>query len=422
MSSRSKALKRPNLADKSAEVKVFLSHSHSDRDFAVEIQRVLKKHGAATFLDQDEILVADSLPDRILNGIKACNHLLLLWSRAASGSHWVRKELDAARSLRKKVIPYRLDSTPLPRSLAHVVFLERSDYDTAHGGLLSAVFGTGYAPAPNQLFPGRWRMEAGVSGVVSSSYILDLRRNGQISGSQKIDQSGLLGDLAKSIGVAGMLDLEYGISGCWRYEDRTKLLILELEVSTSGMTNRDTVRIRTTDRMEGAICGEDDGGLSYRLWRVGAISEPMEGMEEEVDEESQEDSDECLLDEENRIYLAKVSAIYSDVSRVEQAAETLNSIPGGCLSGDPEMLEQILDEIVESYARLLRHEKEIRTWENRDLTKVFARTKRILKFLQNRHQEQKYQVGAFAFTTFCFVPAHCSELSKLLVEDQTLRL
>ena len=100
-------LKRTSQASgmKPRSAKVFISHSHRDRAVATDLQRVLMKFGAQTFLDQDKIQVADVLPDRIQQGIEWCNTFLLIWSSSAAASDWVGKEWNAAYELRRKMFP-----------------------------------------------------------------------------------------------------------------------------------------------------------------------------------------------------------------------------------------------------------------------------------------------------------------------------
>ena len=107
--------------------KVFLSHSHRDRHSATELQFVLETQGAETYLDQDKIQAGDILPKRIREGISWCDTFLLIWSSRAAVSDWVGKEWNTAYDLRKKIIPYSLDSTLLPAALQNLVRVEAGD-------------------------------------------------------------------------------------------------------------------------------------------------------------------------------------------------------------------------------------------------------------------------------------------------------
>src|SRR5262245_56265947 len=128
-------------------VRIFLSHSHADRDMAVELDQLFRKHQAETFLDQERIDVGDELPTRLKEGISWCNRFLLLWSVNAGRSVWVKGEWNYAYDQRKKIIPYRLDGFPLPEGLDNLVYIDSDDRKLGHGKLLSAVFGREFRPA-----------------------------------------------------------------------------------------------------------------------------------------------------------------------------------------------------------------------------------------------------------------------------------
>ena len=245
--------------------KIFLSHSHRDRHSATELQTVLETHDAETYLDQDQIQAGDILPERIREGINWCDIFLLIWSSSAAASDWVEKEWDTAYDLRKKIIPYSLDSTPLPASLQNLVRVESVDRERGDAKLLMAVFGREFTPDPTTLFPGNWRASMDAFGMVQGTYDLELRTNGQVEGKGGIEQSGVAGDLARSMGMEGILNMRIPVQGNWSYDRGSQILTLNMTASGFGQQNTDIVRIRTTGREEGAIQGQD---LSWRTWTL----------------------------------------------------------------------------------------------------------------------------------------------------------
>jgi hypothetical protein len=137
------------------------------------------------------------LPATIRSGIEMSETLLLLWSRGAAASSWAQQEWEAAHELRKKIIPYKLDRTPLPSAPDDRVFVEVDDQARAHAGLLRAVFGSGFQPAQRTaLFPGKWKAELSIAGFGSSTYEIELRTNGQVEGVAKMQSAGVLGQAA----------------------------------------------------------------------------------------------------------------------------------------------------------------------------------------------------------------------------------
>ena len=78
--------------------KVFISHSHQDRHIATSVDKVLRKHSAETFLDQDSIQAGEVLSEKIEEGITWCNAFVLIWSIEAAKSPWVRRPRQSSRN------------------------------------------------------------------------------------------------------------------------------------------------------------------------------------------------------------------------------------------------------------------------------------------------------------------------------------
>jgi hypothetical protein len=256
-------------------MRVFLSHSHRDRAVATDLQRVLMKFGAQTFLDQDKIQAADVLPTRIQEGIEWCDTFLLIWSSSAAASDWVSKEWIMAYERRRKIIPYCLDSTSLPPVLENLVYVDQKDAQVAHGSLLRAVFGKGFSPPSTDVFPGRWCVTLSAFGLGTATYDLELRANGQVTGSGKMDQTGIVDDLMRSIGAAELLNVRYSVSGTWEYEEHTEILTLDLTAHGLGQDAQEKVQIRTTGREVGEIQGKDLSGRTYAIRRFPEQSAPV---------------------------------------------------------------------------------------------------------------------------------------------------
>jgi hypothetical protein len=68
-----------------------------------------------------------------------CNTLLLVWSKPAKASHWVKLEWTNAISLRKLIIPCPIDETPVPPILANTAYIDFSNREQGLRGLLHAL-------------------------------------------------------------------------------------------------------------------------------------------------------------------------------------------------------------------------------------------------------------------------------------------
>ena len=78
--------------------RVFISHSSHDTWVAKQIERNAKECGAETFLDAYDIEVGDNFEVKIRDGIKACDELLVLFTRYALESDYVTAEIAMAAS------------------------------------------------------------------------------------------------------------------------------------------------------------------------------------------------------------------------------------------------------------------------------------------------------------------------------------
>jgi len=244
---------------------VFLSHSHADRRTATELNAVLKKNGARTYLDQEMIEVSDVLPDRLREGVTACTDFILIWSASARSSRWVREEWNLAYDRRKRILPYCLDATPLPSPLDALVFVPAEDRNLAYSNLLTAMFGRAFHPAPGEVFAGTWQADFNAFGLLGGTATLELRKNGQVIGSMRLGLAGLVG-----AELGGMGGLEIPVNGSWKYEPGTRVLELNTTASGFGTTGSETVHMIVARGHEsGPIQGRDLAGRTWVLRRLG---------------------------------------------------------------------------------------------------------------------------------------------------------
>jgi|GEM_PF-1729668 len=107
-------------------IKVFLSHSSSDKKIVEKVWDVLGPNCA--WIDKAEIDVGNIILEKISEGLQNCTEFILFWSQSSSKSPWVRLELHMAfiRSMeevgcRLRVI--KLDNTEIPLYLKPYLYL-----------------------------------------------------------------------------------------------------------------------------------------------------------------------------------------------------------------------------------------------------------------------------------------------------------
>ncbi len=117
---------------------IFVSYAHEDADLAHGFARAMEAEGARVWLDQGELLIGDSLIERISEAIAEFDFVAALVSRASVESNWCRKEIALAMSKqlsrgarRVTVLPLRVGDTDMPASLRDVKWLDLNPADVA---------------------------------------------------------------------------------------------------------------------------------------------------------------------------------------------------------------------------------------------------------------------------------------------------
>lgn len=92
---------------------VFISYSSQNRAQALQICDVLEKNGFVCWIDRSGIRGGKDYAEVIPKAIKSSRCFLLLLTRDAQKSDWVRKELDQAVNSRLPIYPFALESVKL---------------------------------------------------------------------------------------------------------------------------------------------------------------------------------------------------------------------------------------------------------------------------------------------------------------------
>jgi TIR domain len=96
---------------------LFMSYSREDSARVRPLVEALRGLGYRVFFDLESIKVGDQWKRRLESSIRESRALVLCWSARAKTSEFVQFEYNTAGALRKKVLPWLLDETPLPPML-----------------------------------------------------------------------------------------------------------------------------------------------------------------------------------------------------------------------------------------------------------------------------------------------------------------
>lgn len=123
------AVYRPRMAAR--QPSIFVSYAHEDAVLAREFAKAMEAEGARVWLDQGELLIGDSLIDRISEAIAEFDFVAAMVSPSSVESNWCRKEVALAMSKQLRrggrtvtVLPLRVGDVTMPPSLADVKWLE----------------------------------------------------------------------------------------------------------------------------------------------------------------------------------------------------------------------------------------------------------------------------------------------------------
>ncbi len=107
----------------------FISYSHEDKEFVRALRDDLERRGVRVWMDEAELLVGDSLVQKIGEAIKDNDFVIGIISPASATSAWCAKELsiattDGINSRRVKVLPVCLDGAKAPHYLSDTVRID----------------------------------------------------------------------------------------------------------------------------------------------------------------------------------------------------------------------------------------------------------------------------------------------------------
>ncbi|HAB17728.1 MAG TPA: toll/interleukin-1 receptor domain-containing protein [Verrucomicrobiota bacterium] len=95
--------------------RAFVSHSARDDSYVAELDALLRAAGFDdVFNDVNSIKPDEQFWSEIESGIGECDMLFVVITAAATSSDWVRREVEFARRLGKKVIPLLVEDCPVP--------------------------------------------------------------------------------------------------------------------------------------------------------------------------------------------------------------------------------------------------------------------------------------------------------------------
>ena len=124
---------------------VFISYSHTDKEFAETLAIQLIAHKAHVWLDKWELHVGDSLIQKIQGAVQGASALIIVLSKTSVASEWCKKELSGGllRELEEKrvvVLPDIIEDCEIPIFVREKLYADfRTNFDDGLQAILDSI-------------------------------------------------------------------------------------------------------------------------------------------------------------------------------------------------------------------------------------------------------------------------------------------
>ncbi|MDE2952423.1 MAG: toll/interleukin-1 receptor domain-containing protein [Chloroflexota bacterium] len=134
--------------------KVFISHSNQNNDETLLIVEGLKRAGFDVWVDYENIRGSADWLCEIQAGIKRCDAVVTIHSKASLGSAWVERECLYAFQLGKPLFTALLDDLRLPLHLVNAQYCDfREDFAAGTKQLAASLTGALSVPESSIVYP-----------------------------------------------------------------------------------------------------------------------------------------------------------------------------------------------------------------------------------------------------------------------------
>lgn len=124
---------------------IFISYAHADVEFAQRLRAELESRGVNVWVDEKDILVGDSISQKIEEGLTNCHYFCLVLSPTSMTRPWVQREYRAALTIQLsqggegiRILPLKISELSIPPLLQDIRFADFSKgfmaglYDLCH--------------------------------------------------------------------------------------------------------------------------------------------------------------------------------------------------------------------------------------------------------------------------------------------------
>ena len=122
---------------------VFISYSSKDMPIAKQIKETLEAQDIDVFIAEDSIEPGSHLNNSIIKAIKESDMFVLLWSKNATKSDYVKQEIGIAKGVNKPIIPFVLHKgIELPEFIKDIKYIRAyENFDKSSKALQKTILG-----------------------------------------------------------------------------------------------------------------------------------------------------------------------------------------------------------------------------------------------------------------------------------------
>jgi len=125
-------------------MKIFLSHTSTDKPFVRKIEKALTSQGYSTWFDEKDIPIGESILKEIGNALQKCDVVLVFLSKESVESRWVNEEwrikfFDYVNKGQVYILPMLIEECDIPQLLKdkkYADFTENESYESSLSLLL----------------------------------------------------------------------------------------------------------------------------------------------------------------------------------------------------------------------------------------------------------------------------------------------
>lgn len=109
--------------------RIFLSHASVDKPVVRQIAAKLRAAGHEPWIDEEEILIGESIPAAVERGLRQADFVVVCLSLAAASRGWVEAERDATlmqqfRERKSRILPVRLEDVSPPYLISQLAYAD----------------------------------------------------------------------------------------------------------------------------------------------------------------------------------------------------------------------------------------------------------------------------------------------------------